>query len=104
MKRTGYSPAAAVMGVILSPIADNELIRMFQLYGERLVSGLRHAADRGLHPGAACGDARLERLQPLLGTQATTARRAGWRGTMKIYASRGTTHEPPTAKTFGSAR
>jgi putative tricarboxylic transport membrane protein len=34
MKRTGYSPAAAVMGVILSPIADNELIRMFQLYGE----------------------------------------------------------------------
>lgn len=34
MKRTGYSPAAAVMGVILSPIADNELIRMFQLYGD----------------------------------------------------------------------
>jgi putative tricarboxylic transport membrane protein len=33
MKRTGYSPAAAVMGVILSPIADNELIRMFQMYG-----------------------------------------------------------------------
>jgi putative tricarboxylic transport membrane protein len=33
MKRTGYSPAAVVMGVILSPIADNELIRMFQLYG-----------------------------------------------------------------------
>jgi putative tricarboxylic transport membrane protein len=34
MKRTGYSPAAAVMGVILSPIADSELIRMFQLYGD----------------------------------------------------------------------
>ena len=34
MKRTGYSPAAAVMGVILSSIADNELIRMFQLYGD----------------------------------------------------------------------
>lgn len=34
MKRTGYSPAAVVMGIILSPIADNELIRMFQLYGE----------------------------------------------------------------------
>lgn len=33
MKRTGYSPAATVMGVLLSPIADNELIRMFQLYG-----------------------------------------------------------------------
>jgi putative tricarboxylic transport membrane protein len=33
MKRTGYSPAATVMGVILSPIADNELIRMFQMYG-----------------------------------------------------------------------
>jgi putative tricarboxylic transport membrane protein len=29
----GYSPAAVVMGVILAPIADNELIRMFQLYG-----------------------------------------------------------------------
>jgi TctA family transporter len=29
----GYSPAAIVMGVILAPIADNELIRMFQLYG-----------------------------------------------------------------------
>ena len=34
MKRTGYSPAAVVMGIILSPIADNELIRMFQLYGD----------------------------------------------------------------------
>src|SRR6185436_17991956 len=34
MKRTGYSPAAAVMGIILSSIADNELIRMFQLYGD----------------------------------------------------------------------
>jgi putative tricarboxylic transport membrane protein len=34
MKRTGYSPAAAVMGLILAPIADNELIRTLQLYGE----------------------------------------------------------------------
>jgi putative tricarboxylic transport membrane protein len=34
MKRTGYSPAAAVMGIILASIADNELIRMFQLYGD----------------------------------------------------------------------
>ncbi len=34
MKRTGYSPAAAVMGLILSGIADNELIRMLQLYGD----------------------------------------------------------------------
>ena len=34
LKRTGYSPAAVVMGVILASIADNELIRMFQLYGE----------------------------------------------------------------------
>jgi putative tricarboxylic transport membrane protein len=34
MKRTGYSTASFVMGVLLSPIADNELIRMFQLYGE----------------------------------------------------------------------
>ncbi|MCG8355289.1 MAG: tripartite tricarboxylate transporter permease [Kiloniellales bacterium] len=33
LKRQGYSPAAVVMGVILAPIADNELIRMFQLYG-----------------------------------------------------------------------
>lgn len=33
LKRDGYSPAAVVMGVILAPIADNELIRMFQLYG-----------------------------------------------------------------------
>lgn len=33
LKRHGYSPAAVVMGVILAPIADNELIRMFQLYG-----------------------------------------------------------------------
>ena len=33
LKRYGYSPAAVVMGVILAPIADNELIRMFQLYG-----------------------------------------------------------------------
>ena len=33
MKRRGYSPAAVVMGVILAPIADNELIRCFQLYG-----------------------------------------------------------------------
>jgi len=34
MKRTGYSPAALVMGMILSNIADNELIRVLQLYGE----------------------------------------------------------------------
>lgn len=34
MKRTGYSPAALVMGVILSNIADNELIRIFQIYGD----------------------------------------------------------------------
>lgn len=34
MKKTGYSPAAVVMGVILAPIADNELIRMFQLFGD----------------------------------------------------------------------
>ena len=34
MKRTGYSPASAVMGLILSSIADNELIRILQLYGE----------------------------------------------------------------------
>jgi putative tricarboxylic transport membrane protein len=33
LKVQGYSPAAIVMGVILAPIADNELIRMFQLYG-----------------------------------------------------------------------
>lgn len=33
LKVHGYSPAAVVMGVILAPIADNELIRMFQLYG-----------------------------------------------------------------------
>ena len=34
MKRTGYSPAAVVMGIILAPIADNELIRIIQIYGE----------------------------------------------------------------------
>lgn len=34
MKMTGYSPASVVMGVILAPIADNELIRMFQLFGD----------------------------------------------------------------------
>jgi putative tricarboxylic transport membrane protein len=34
MKRTGYSPAATVMGLILAPIADSELVRMLQLYGE----------------------------------------------------------------------
>jgi putative tricarboxylic transport membrane protein len=34
MKRTGYSPLAAVMGLILSSIADNELIRVLQLYGD----------------------------------------------------------------------
>jgi putative tricarboxylic transport membrane protein len=34
MKRTGYSTAALVMGVLLAPIADSELIRMFQLYGD----------------------------------------------------------------------
>jgi putative tricarboxylic transport membrane protein len=33
LKRHSYSPAAVVMGVILAPNADNELIRMFQLYG-----------------------------------------------------------------------
>ena len=33
MKRTGYSPAALVMGIILSSIADNELVRIVQLYG-----------------------------------------------------------------------
>jgi putative tricarboxylic transport membrane protein len=32
MKRTGYSPLAAVMGLILSSIADNEFIRILQLY------------------------------------------------------------------------
>lgn len=37
LKRTGYSPAAVVMGVILAPIADNELIRMFQLFGEEWI-------------------------------------------------------------------
>ncbi len=34
MKRTGYSPAAAVMGLILAPIADNEFIRILQLYDD----------------------------------------------------------------------
>lgn len=34
MKRTGYSPAALVMGIILAPIADNELIRILQIYGD----------------------------------------------------------------------
>lgn len=34
MKRTGYSPLAAVMGLILSSIADNEFIRILQLYGD----------------------------------------------------------------------
>ena len=34
MKRTGYSPAALVMGLILAPIADNELIRTLQIYGD----------------------------------------------------------------------
>jgi len=34
LKRSGYSPAAVVMGVILAPIADNELVRMFQIYGD----------------------------------------------------------------------
>ncbi|WP_316980320.1 tripartite tricarboxylate transporter permease [Shumkonia mesophila] len=33
MKSHGYSPAAVVMGVILASIADNEMIRMFQLFG-----------------------------------------------------------------------
>jgi len=32
MKVYGYSPAAVVMGVILGPIADNEFIRMLQLF------------------------------------------------------------------------
>ncbi len=34
MKRTGYSTAALIMGIILAPIADNELIRITQLYGD----------------------------------------------------------------------
>lgn len=34
MKRTGYSPLAAVMGLILSSIADSEFIRILQLYGD----------------------------------------------------------------------
>jgi putative tricarboxylic transport membrane protein len=34
MKRTGYSPIAAVMGLILSSIADNEFIRILQLYDD----------------------------------------------------------------------
>jgi putative tricarboxylic transport membrane protein len=34
MKRTGYSPAATVMGLILAPIADSEFIRIIQLYGQ----------------------------------------------------------------------
>jgi putative tricarboxylic transport membrane protein len=34
MKRTGYSPLAAVMGVLLSSIADAEFIRVLQLYGD----------------------------------------------------------------------
>jgi putative tricarboxylic transport membrane protein len=33
MKRTGYSPVAVVMGLILAPIADNELVRLLQIYG-----------------------------------------------------------------------
>jgi putative tricarboxylic transport membrane protein len=34
MKRTGYSPLAAVMGLILSSVADNEFIRILQLYDD----------------------------------------------------------------------
>lgn len=34
MKRTGYSPAAVVMGLILASIADNEFIRILQLYDD----------------------------------------------------------------------
>lgn len=34
MKRTGYSPAALIMGLILSNIADAELIRIIQIYGD----------------------------------------------------------------------
>lgn len=34
MKRTGYSPLAAVMGLILASIADSEFIRILQLYGD----------------------------------------------------------------------
>ncbi|SFD94422.1 tripartite tricarboxylate transporter permease [Salipiger profundus] len=33
MKNANYSPAALVMGVVLGPIADNEMVRMLQLYG-----------------------------------------------------------------------
>lgn len=33
MKRYGYSPVGVVMGVILSNIADSELVRTFQLFG-----------------------------------------------------------------------
>lgn len=42
MKRTGYSPAAAVMGLILAPIADNEFIRIIQLYGDDWFRALLH--------------------------------------------------------------
>ncbi|PMR76478.1 tripartite tricarboxylate transporter permease [Billgrantia endophytica] len=33
MKRHGYSTAAVVMGVILAPVADSELIRTMQIFG-----------------------------------------------------------------------
>lgn len=73
LKRHGYSPAAVVMGVILAPIADNELVRMFQLYGPDwylaffrrpiaagilavLVVTLVYAVVRRRRPGAAIPD------------------------------------------------
>jgi len=34
MKRTGYAPAAVVMGVILASITDSELVRTMQIFGD----------------------------------------------------------------------
>ena len=34
MKKYGYSPVAVMLGVILAPIADDELIRMFMRFGK----------------------------------------------------------------------
>lgn len=34
MKKTGYSVAAVTLGLVLAPIADNELVRTVQLYGD----------------------------------------------------------------------
>ena len=83
MKRTGYSPAAVVMGVILSSIADNELIRMFQLYGDDWYLAVRVAPDRCRDPGAVGGNARLERHQQVIsGRQAHGT--AGCMRAMKI--------------------